>query len=448
MKARLLFAAALLCATVCQHRAAIAAGFAVPEHGTRKNAMGAVIGRPDDLSAIYHNPAGLILTRGTNLYINAGVLLPTTDINLRPWPGSDRYINEPVTAEGYYPQIQPKRAFGVVPMLVGSTDFGRDDIVVALGAFAGNAAGGAFADDSLARYHLLDSYIVGLYVTGAVAWRPHRYISIGAALSAVYLRIRAKRDLFPVLNGIDLGGLLGGQSKLYLAGEDVKPRFSFGLLFTPHKRLSIGVAMLTRVDIKLEGDVRVTSGADAPRKFTFEGRQKTALLFPWSLHLGANVDVFSWLELGLELRYWFYSQFVEQRTEVTGISLLDELLTPKNYHDSIQASGGVRISPPFVPGLEVMLGMHYDRTPAPDNTLSIEQPTFNHWGFHSGLRYRINSRFRVSVTYAHYIYVERTTDKTLLKNPPSNYRASGEGNWVTAVFEARFEPFQRSSKRR
>jgi len=53
--------------------------------------------------------------------------------SLRPWPGSERYIDAEVDSAGYY-RAEPTTAYGVIPMLTASTDLGRDDLVLALGS--------------------------------------------------------------------------------------------------------------------------------------------------------------------------------------------------------------------------------------------------------------------------------------------------------------------------
>jgi long-subunit fatty acid transport protein len=416
-----------------------AGGFSILDIGTRKTGMGAVVGRPDDLSAIYHNPAGLTLSRGTNLYLSSGVMFPQSDFQLRPWAGSERYIEDEVDGAGYYPTTSLTTAYGVIPMLTASTDLGRDDLVVALGIYVPNAIGGSFEAASPARFHMIESYVVGGYLTAAIAYRLHETFSLGAAASLVYVRTAGQRKFFPVIEGLDLGPLLGGDSTLSIDGDDWKVRGTLGMLWTPHPRLSVGAAVLTRVDVALEGDITLRSGGDAAREFELQGTHVTELLFPWIFQLGANVDVLRWLEVGFEVRYFLYSQFEEQRTRVEGIDIIDELVVPKNYRNSIQGSGGVRATLPVLPlPLEVMLGLHYDRTPAPVTNVSIEQPSFHHVGLHSGLRLQAAAWLRLALTYAHFWYLERATDESVHRSPPSNYRASASGDMLTLVTEVGF----------
>jgi len=61
----------------------------------------------------------------------------------------------------------------------------------------------------------------------------------------------------------------------------------------------------------------------------------------------------------------------------------------KNYHDSWEASGGMRVHDlRALPHLEMMLGTQYDKSPAPQETVTLDQPSFSHVGLHTGLRYQ------------------------------------------------------------
>jgi long-subunit fatty acid transport protein len=416
-----------------------AGGFAVPEIGTRKTAMGAMIGRPDDLSAVYHNPAGLVLSPGTNLYLNTGLSLIETRLRMRPWTYSEEFIDTQPDAEGFYPEITPSRAFAVIPMITASTNLWTERLALALSLYVPNAAGAAFPKDEISRYHLVDSYVVAGYATLALAYRVLPWLSVGAGLNLIYMRLHAMRYFFPVLDGQRYDWMFGKSSELRIDGSDFTAGGSLGLLFQPLPALSLGLVLISRSNIALQGPISLKLGPDSPGAGnTLEGTQSTSLVIPWTVQCGANYDIGRFVEVGAELRYYFYRAFKEQRTEIEGIDLIKELVTPKNYHDSWQISGGVKLALPPLPALELMLGMHYDSTPAPDNTVSAETPTFNHVGLHSGARYRLG-RYRLSLTYARYFYIERETSESLT-NPPSNFRASGGNNIITLVFEVHFAP--------
>lgn len=416
-------------------------GFAVPEVGTRRTAMGAVVGRPDEPSAVYHNPAGLSLLPGTHLFVSLGVSLPDTDIRLAAWPGSAPYQTRfPVDGQGYYPPAVPTRAVGAIPMIVASTNVVSDALWAAVSLYVPNATGAAFADDSVVRYHLVDSYLVAGYAGLTVACRPLPWLTVAAGASLIHVRVHAVRRLFPVLGGTDYRFLLGDDASLSLDGEDTTAGWNAGLLLRPLPRLTIGASVIGRTDATLRGDVAISPGETSPFRAPFTGTQSTALLIPWTVMAGANVDVTRGIELGAELRYWVYSQLQSQHTDVEGIALLKALDAPKSYRDSWHLSGGARFHDDAL-GLEAMVGGHYDRTPAPDETVSLDSPSFNHSALHMGLRYAFGPpaaggarRYRLGLSWEHIWYLERRTHGSLTQ-PPSNFAASGQNDIVTLSLE-------------
>jgi long-subunit fatty acid transport protein len=85
------------------------------------------------------------------------------------------------------------------------------------------------------------------------------------------------------------------------------------------------------------------------------------------------------------------------------------------------------------PALEVMAGVQYDHSPARPRSVTLDAPTFSHWGLHTGGRYRIG-RYRVGASYIHYWYAIPTIDDSIT-SPPSNLRGSGGNNIFTASLE-------------
>jgi long-subunit fatty acid transport protein len=158
-------------------------------------------------------------------------------------------------------------------------------------------------------------------------------------------------------------------------------------------------------------------------------------MVPWAALGGVNVDVTPNIEVGTEFRYWLYRQYQRQHTDVAGIFLVRELETVKNYHDSWQTSGGVRVHDlAAAPGLELMAGAHYDHSPAPPGSVTLDQPTFDHIGLHSGARYS-RGRYRFGASYLHYWYlIDPVT--TSMTGPPSNFRGHGSNNIFTVSVEA------------
>jgi len=413
-----------------------AGGFGIPDIGVRRTAMGAVIGRPDEGAAIYHNPAGLVLRPGWNVYLSLGLAIVRTEFQLQPWPESDRFLGVSPGADGYYAPIRPRRAFGVIPMLAVTGEILPGKLVMGAAVYVGNAQGGSFNREDVTRYHLVDGYVIAPQAVLAASYKLHEALSIGGSFGVLNVRIHGEREVFPIVNGTDISSIAGTRPNLVLDGSGWAPSWMLGLFGRPHPRLTWGATLTGRVDATMEGPVEITYGEDAPSPGDkLIGTQRTKQLLPWAFMGGANFDLTPQIEIGAEYRHWLYRQYKTQRTEVTGIFLVRELVTTKNYNDSWQVSGGVRIHDlAAAPGLELMAGSHFDRTPAPSSTVTLDQPTFRHIGLHSGARYSVG-RYRFGASYLRYWYLIPTvTDSTT--SPPSNFRGDGANHIFTLSVEA------------
>jgi long-subunit fatty acid transport protein len=318
-------------------------------------------------------------------------------------------------------------------MVVATTPLWTPRLVGALSFYAPGATGAIFDAEGITRYHVIKTYILAPLGGASLAWRALPWLSVGASLGAFYVRIYGRRLLFPADD--QQAQLLGSQTELEINGSDVAPAWNFGLLAQPHRSVSLGVALTGRTDVKLAGPVHLRFGPDALIQTTLNGTQRTSLLIPWTLAAGANWDVTRHVEIGADLRYLFYRQVKSQHTQIEDLELITSLDTPKNYRDSWQVSGGVRVHDlRRVPRLDIMLGVHYDRTPAPGNTVSFDQPSFSHAGFHSGVRYTLGERYRLGLTLLHYRYLVPTVNDSLT-SPPSNFTGAGGNTIITASLE-------------
>jgi long-subunit fatty acid transport protein len=413
-----------------------AGGFGIPEIGVRRTAMGAVIGRPDELSALYHNPAGLVLADEWRLYISAGLSLVSSEFELAPWDQSDRFLGRSPESSGYYAPVRPTRAMGIVPMLaVGGRVFDR--LHAGAAVFVGNATGAKFDEDAVTHYHLIDGYIVAPQAVLGAAYAINDRIALGATAGVIHMRVHGRRYVFPIIDGNDISNLAGTRPELVLDGKAWAPTWSLGAFGTPHPRVTWGAALVGRIDATMKGPIQITYSDDASSPGdTLLGQQTTEQLLPWTLQAGVNVDVTPNLELGSEVRYWLYRQYERQRTEIVGIFLVRELETQKDYTDSWQVTGGARVHDlDALPGVELMAGVQRDKSPAPPRTVTLDQPSFSRWGLHTGGRYEVG-RFRIGASYIHYWYeVPTITDSITL--PPSNIRGRGSNNIFTLSLEAR-----------
>ncbi|HUS33466.1 MAG TPA: outer membrane protein transport protein [Kofleriaceae bacterium] len=416
--------------------AAHAGGFGIPDIGVRRTAMGAVIGRPDEGAAIYHNPAGLILQPGWHLYLSSGLAMIRSEFQLHSWAESDRFLGVSADMDGYYEPVRPARAMGVIPMLALTGEIIPGKLVLGSALYVGNAQGAAFNDDDVTHYHLIDGYVVAPQAVVAGSYRVTESVALGASAGVMNLRIHGKRDVYPIVNGTDVSKTIGSRPELVLDGSGWAPTWMLAAYGRPHPRLTWGATLTGRVDATMRGPVQITYSDDAETPGdTLVGTQSTTQMLPWAFMAGASFDLTPQIEVGGEGRYWLYRQYKKQHTDVVGIFLVRELETMKNYNDSWQVSGGVRVHDVRqLRGIELMAGSHFDRTPAPTATVTLDQPTFRHIGLHSGARWT-TGRYRLGASYLRYFYlIPEVTDSTT--TPQSNFRGRGAMHIFTVSLEA------------
>ena len=413
-----------------------AGGFGIPEYGMRRTAMGATVGRPDELSALYHNPAGLVLSEEWRLFVQGGLAFVSTEFELSPWERSDEFLGVMPEASGYYKPVKPSRAWAIVPAIAAGGKI-RDKLYMGAMVYVGNATGAAFDRDSVTHYHLIEGYIIAPQLTIGAAYQINDKIAVGATAGLIYFKVHGRRYVFPIVEGNDISSLAGTTPELVLDGDAFAPTWSVGVFGKPHPRVTYGATLIGKVTASLEGPINVTYSDDASTpNDMLVGTQKTTQMLPWTALAGVNVDVHPKVELASEFRYWLYRQYERQRTEIVGIFLLRELVTEKNYRDSYQVSGGARVHDlAALPGIELMAGMHFDRTPAPARTVTLDQPSFSHIGLHTGARYN-TGRFVLGASYVHLWYrIPTITDSITL--PPSNVRGEGSNNVFFLTMEAK-----------
>jgi long-subunit fatty acid transport protein len=258
----------------------------------------------------------------------------------------------------------------------------------------------------------------------------------GASAGILNLRVHGKREVFPIINGMDVSMITGTRPELELDGSGWAPTWMIGAFGQPHERVTWGATITGRVDAEMSGPISVTYSDDSPQPGdTLQGTQTTTQMLPWAFMAGANFDLSPNVELGTEFRYWLYRQYERQHTDVVGIFLVRELETMKNYNDSWAASAGVRVHDlAFSPRLELMAGAQYDKSPAPKQTVTLDQPSFSHPAAHLGARFS-TGRYRFGASYIHYWYLVPTIVDSVTA-PPSNIRGHGSNNIFTVSIEA------------
>lgn len=411
---------------------AAAGGFSISEIGVGRSGMAAVVGNPDEPTAAAHNPAGLTQLAGTRVYATFGLAMINTEFRLAAWESGEQFLGEP-EPDGYYAAVRPDRALAAVPMIAATFQVTKRWFA-GLSLYVTNASGSSFSETAVTRYHAISGSLIAPVAMITVAGRVHPTLSVGASAGVVNVRLNGRRQIFPIRDGVDVSPILGSDAELEVNGTDTALAWNAGVLYRPVPRLGIGLAVVGRVKPTIEGPISLRYGPETAPDMAL-GRHRTSLLMPWVFQGGVNVGVSRAVDVAGEFRYWMYRQLDEQRSDVVGVLFVREVVAQKDFHDSYQVSGGVRVHDlAAAPHVELMAGFHFDRSPAPTRTVSLDTPTFDNIGVHGGVRWQRGAyRFGLSYLYLGY-RVPTVTDSAT--DPPSNFIGGGHTHLITASIEA------------
>jgi len=242
-------ALAILVIGLLQAGHSLAGGFTIIEMGVKKTGMMAGIAKPDDLSAVYHNPAGLADQHGTRLHLSSGFSFVHAEARLKAWPGgegkygSEDFIDTPVDADGYFEgTYEPTKYFGAMPMFVASSDFGwQDGPVWALSFYVPDFIGAFMPEDAPTRYTVVEAYFVAAVSAISGAYRlpgPLDFITLGASLGLQYVRMEGSKwynfNLFE----------LNTDLKIKQVGEDYRPFYNFGICADILPQVTVGLSFI------------------------------------------------------------------------------------------------------------------------------------------------------------------------------------------------------------
>lgn len=432
---------------------AMAGGFSNPDFGIRRVGMFAVTARPDDATAIFHNPAGLVLQDGTHFYHTQSWFVMQLGMRLYDSQGVLRPDKE----------IHPTWNVGAIPFLGFQSDCGTRDFRLGFGIYAPNAYGAALPEDGPTRYHATQALFLASRATLAAAYQVSDIFSFGAAVNLIHVYLTKtqymNKRMLPLPNlsadspAFDLRfespEKTGATDMLMeIDGQDWTWALDAGVIVRPHRTFRIGAAFSGGSPITLEGKVKLT-GSNCPAgstNCTLKGhlgevladtRHKTRMLIPFELKAGFNWEPLDWFEIGMDIYYWHYQSLQEQSTHLKEplLGLIQDLPDQKNYRNSWAWNIGMMFRP--VRSVDLMLGYQMDFTPIPEQTYTLDNPSTDQKGISMGLRWRIDDRWRVGLAYVHnwfnLVNVQRSVSK-----PPSNGKGHGANNEFAFEFSYRF----------
>ncbi len=392
------------------------AGFQVPEQGVAATGMGgAFIGKADDLSAVYQNPAGLAQLPGTRLF---GDLVGIT-------------AGATFTRQGFDPQDN-KSDIIPVPMMVISTDFGGrlENMVAAIALNAPFGLRNAYDESGPQRYATTDISLATIYTGAYLGWQMTPRVSVGGGVQYVY----ATGEIGQKIN---YGGLLNpalNENPVYDGVLDVSDvtdsgvAGNIGILVKPSDSLQIGLTWRSGINFDLSGATTLTIPAEvtqlsggAIQSLEIDGF--TTISLPQTVGAGVAFQPMDMLTLTSDL-YWINWSVYENLDFdfEPDVSYLPDKEGPRNWDDTYAVRFGAEYQ--LNDMYAARAGYVFDQSPIPDDTLGPELPGGDRHGIAVGGGVTWQNMI-IDFSYTH-IFIEDRTVETSLRglNELGDYEAS------------------------
>lgn len=409
-------AAALLAAAALAAPPAWAGGYNLMPRGARSLGRGgAFVASADDLSAAWLNPARLAALRGVQVLGDLGMVVWDVDFQ--------RAADPSVAPDGF--GLAENMAPPVwSPSLFLGWDFGLDWFEATIGFYGPYAGDLGFDSVGPQRYSLV--YLDMFYAVYqlAVAFRPVRWLAIGAAFQIQDIRMTEAVKLSAYTGFDPLGGPEDPANDILVeldVASHTNPSGLFGVWAAPADWVDLGLSVQLPVSVEANGTVRAWLPSDNPmlREAWVDGDQVTVRLAN-ALWIRAGVGFRLPHRFELEVDAWaeVWEPHSEIYTQVHDVVLRDveggmdiafsDIVVPQDWQTSFGAAAGAEWEV-LERRLHLRLGLFYDSNAIPDQTLSVAWHDAHKIGLCLGLSVEF-WRMAIDVGYTHVFYVPRTID--------------------------------------
>jgi long-chain fatty acid transport protein len=381
-----------------------AAGFGVDLHSARAVGMAQTMkAHIDDASAVFYNPAGLIMGRLLDVQIGDTLIIPSLS------------VKDSITGATFTTQNQV-----VAPPHVYAAYALNDDISLGIGMFSLFGLVVPWAPEWPGRFQTIRTELKSYFINPEVAVRIGDRVRVGAGLQIVRGTAQLDRALQfgPGQEGkVMLGGGawgFGGNGGVIV---DIIPRMlTFGATYRSAVKLDItGSAHFTGIPPEFQGtihDQRAQTTVHLPQTFGFG-----LALWPIpNLRLSAEADYTGWQSVH-DLTITFPDT---PPTPPNTLGPLDTFLPKRWSHAWLFRTGGeLNVTEQW----RLRTGIMYDMSPSPSDTITPDIPDANRINIGAGVGYRWYN-FNFDLGYQLVIFLNNQSTSPTIPIGPGTYNGT------------------------
>ena len=375
-----------------------AAGFALIEQNASGlgNAYAGGAAVAEDASTVFFNPAGLSRISGNQLAVSGEAIGLSAKFQNQ---GSTSLLGAPLTGGNG----GDAGGWAVVPNVYFATDIAPHwkfgvGINAPFGLKTDYDAGWA------GRYQALESKVESININPSIAYQVNETVSVGAGMSAVYM----KGNLSKAIDFGSIGAALGvpgsnpqnQDGAVKFDGSDWGYGYNLGALFQVTPDTRVGVAYRSKIKEELSGGQASYSGVPAAFAasplFSTTGA-KASITLPESASLSAFSQIDSkWSVMG-DVTWTKWSRFNELRLQFENGA--PDSVTTENWKDTYRVSVGVSYQ--YGDSWKLRGGIAYDKSPVEDQYRTARIPDHDRKWLAVGASYKVSGAGMLDFGYAH-----------------------------------------------
>lgn len=451
----------LIALLVAWPAAAFAAGLSIPDLGANALSQGAAqIASPDDLSAVYYNPASLALHGGVRAMVDARAVRHFLRFYRREADGSNEAGWRDVSNEG---------GMTVAPMFGIAWRLEKPNLPKIAFAFGGHPASGysgySFPDSheiraelpgsgsrfdeeteqrSPQRYALIEQDSLSYTLALSVSVEMTPWLLLGATYQNPIVRMRSRQVVSLSENDKVSESILYDGILEIEAWDKFTPVGVLGATFRLPQGVDVGMSVQLPTTYEADGTMSIAMPPLVEGKgVKLEGNEASLTLkTPLIARLGARLRREAF-EAELAFTYDGWSRYNEVVLTPRNVQVvrdgvgkdLGQFKLPKKMHDtfSVRAGGLFRLgslSKSLAP-FSLRAGAVFDPTAVPDERISLDQAHWTRFSLNAGVGVTVG-RFDAVVAYAHYIQADKTVTNSEVMQARTSHtdKATVIGNGV------------------
>lgn len=391
----------------------LAAGFQINEHAAPATGRASsVVATIDDPSSIFHNAAGLTQTEGTEFMAGVSFIRPRG--KFQPDDPNEPYA-EAIT--GFIPV-----PYAYLSRALSSKAF------VGFGFYAPYGLGIKWTEldhegEFIGSRVIDELSLRTFFLTPAIALKLSDMLSVAVSVSLVPSTVYLRRTLGAtddVTQSLFPAERYGREGRIQLSGSAFGVGANAGIQMTFIEHLKVGFNFRSAVDLSFSGnaDFDIPEGvpADVAKRFP-DGEGTAEVTLPHAFALGVGwVDGPLTIEAGAQLTLW--TSFKELRINFASGLPVPTQGAPRDWEASVlfRAGGQYKVTEE----LALRLGVGYDGTPVPDETIDPTLPDNNRLLWTLGAGYDFGP-VRVDAGYMMLVLGGRRSDKSVNFGVPGEY---------------------------